>query len=119
VFVAKITDEFIPGLDVLHSNYTLTDFGCHVLWLGKEEVTYWCPKVWPLSFHPHKGWQWDNTSSLWESWLCSPTAPLDARKIGKDRDRTRMPIQPSMLVPIKVNQDCCVWKHTMGKPSRL
>lgn len=31
VFVAKITDEFIPGLDVLHSNYTLTDFGCHVL----------------------------------------------------------------------------------------
>jgi hypothetical protein len=31
VFVAKITDEFIPGLEVLHANYTLTDFGCHAL----------------------------------------------------------------------------------------
>jgi hypothetical protein len=31
VFVAKITDEFISGLDALHANYTPMDFGCDVL----------------------------------------------------------------------------------------
>jgi hypothetical protein len=31
VFVAKNTDKFISGLDVLHANYTPTDYGCHAL----------------------------------------------------------------------------------------
>jgi hypothetical protein len=39
VFVAEITDEFILPLDVLRAYDASVDFGCHLLSLGKEEVT--------------------------------------------------------------------------------
>jgi len=49
VFVAEVTDEFILGLDVLRAYDASVDLGCHLLRLGREEVTLWRPGTQPKS----------------------------------------------------------------------
>jgi len=41
VFVAEVTDKFVLGLDVLRTYVASMDTGCHLLWLGWEEVMLW------------------------------------------------------------------------------
>jgi hypothetical protein len=41
VFVAKVTDEFILGLDVLRAYDASVDLGRNMLRLGQKEVTLW------------------------------------------------------------------------------
>jgi hypothetical protein len=43
VFFANVIDEFILGLDVMHSHDVSLDFRRHVLRLGAEEVPLWHP----------------------------------------------------------------------------
>jgi hypothetical protein len=49
VLVADITDELIPGLDVLRAYDSSVDVGRHVLRMGREEVSLWNPRDRPRS----------------------------------------------------------------------
>jgi hypothetical protein len=49
VFVTKVMDEFILGLDVLRAYDASVDLGCHLLRLGWEEVMLWRPGAQPKS----------------------------------------------------------------------
>jgi hypothetical protein len=44
VLVADITNELIPGLDVLRAYDASVDVGRHVLRMGREEVSLWNPR---------------------------------------------------------------------------
>jgi hypothetical protein len=41
VFVAEISDEFILGIDILHSYDTSVDLGRHMLRMGQKELSLW------------------------------------------------------------------------------
>jgi hypothetical protein len=49
MFITKITDSFMPGLDVMQAYDTMIDLKRHVLRLGEEEVSLWCLEDRPRS----------------------------------------------------------------------
>ena len=49
VFVAKVTDDFIFGMDVLRVYDASVDIRRHLLRLGREELTLWRPGTHPKS----------------------------------------------------------------------
>jgi len=49
VFIAEVINEFILGLDVLRAYDVSMDLGCHLLRLGRMEVTLWRPGAQPKS----------------------------------------------------------------------
>jgi hypothetical protein len=64
VFITKIADKFILGLDVLHAHEASVDLGCHVLQQGNEEIPLWCSGVWPLP-SPHMKGSCGGINSVW------------------------------------------------------
>lgn len=49
VLIIEITDEFILGLDVLHSCGAFVYQGPHMLQLCQEELSVWSPWAWHWS----------------------------------------------------------------------
>jgi hypothetical protein len=56
VFVAEVTDEFIPGLDAPQAYNASENLGRHLLQLGQEEVMLWRPNT-TNTFPAHLGQQ--------------------------------------------------------------
>jgi hypothetical protein len=44
VLVTGIMDELILGVDIQHTYDAFMDLGCHILRLGKEEISLWSPQ---------------------------------------------------------------------------
>jgi hypothetical protein len=47
LFITKITDQFILGLEILRAYDTVTDLKHSVLQMGQEEVLLWHSHAWP------------------------------------------------------------------------
>jgi hypothetical protein len=88
--VADITDEFIPGLDMLQAYDASVDVERHMLRMGREEVTLWNPRAHPRS------------SQL--TLLSDEVISVPCEKVVSTRpEAASIPVEPSLKDP---KRDC-------------
>jgi hypothetical protein len=73
VFIGKITNESILGLDMLQAYDTAVELKHSVLRLCKEEPSLWLPGGTSISLYDHQ--QQGNTSSMCDSCDCTVSGP--------------------------------------------